>query len=87
MAREMFDQCFKNLDGRGDANSSTRLSIKSGLSRTLSIKSRSTTMMMMRRGTQNTTKSKGGEAMQRVAVTLRQKQEYSRAEALLSKAI
>ena len=67
----MFDECFAALDGR-DGNT-TRMSLTSSLSRALSIKTRTATVVSY-----GAKKGKDGapgksEAMQRVAVTLRQK--------------
>ena len=80
----MFDECFKALDGR-DGNT-TRMSLTSSLSRALSIKTRTASVVTyggQKKGKGETGKS---EAMQRVAVTLRQKQEYARAERLMLRA-
>ena len=72
------------------------MSIRSKLSKALSIKSKGTSLVMY--GRKSSTKSRLGDkaneanqekagAMQRVAVQLRQKQEYGRAEKLMMKAI
>jgi len=94
-AEELFNECFQMMDGRdGQSNYGRGMSIKSKLSRNLSIKSKLNTMVTYGRssgkmsGGQNDEKEAGkANAMQRVAVTLRQKQEYGRAERLMSKAI
>ena len=90
------------MDGRdGTSNYSRGMSIKSKLSRNLSIKSRVNTLVKygggsssrgsakLTTGLSSGNKDEGGktDAMQRVAVTLRLKQEYGRAERLMQKAI
>lgn len=67
------------------------MSINSKVSRNLSMKSRNTVLVIHRkstkRGVDPTAKVGDNLAMERIAVTLRQKQEYQRAEKLLLKAI
>ena len=80
----MFNECFKDLDGR-DGNTS-RMSLTSTLSRALSIKTRTASVVSYAKKGKDTGAGKS-EAMQRVAVTLRQKAEFSRAEKLMLRAI
>ncbi len=89
------------MDGRdGTSVYSRGMSIRSKLSKALSIKSRGTSLVRYRQNSlrsANLNSQKGGAdpaanqekagAMQRVAVQLRQKQEYGRAEKLMIKAI
>ena len=82
------------MDGReGQSALGNGMSIRSKLSRNLSIKSRNTSLVQYGRkqlgsttGTDSAAVQNAG-ALQRVAVQLRQKMEYGRAEKLMIKAI
>jgi len=82
------------MDGRdGTSVYSRGMSVRSKVSQALSIKSRNNSIVMYGRKTSNRPKpgtveeaGKDG-AMKRIAVQLRQKQEYNRAEKLMLKAI
>ena len=72
-AKKTFDDCFQALDGR-DGQASGRMSLTSTLSRALSIKSRTTSLVSYTsKKTVAGGKAGNSDAMQRVAVTLRQK--------------
>jgi len=95
-AEAIFNECFQMMDGREGQGSvySRGMSIRSKLSKALSIKSKGTSIVQY--GRRKSSRAKQPEAaeqqekagaMQRVAVQLRQKQEYGRAEKLIHKAI
>ena len=91
-AEAIFNECFQLMDGRdGGSTYSRGMSIRSGLSRALSIKSRGTSMVRYSSNNLTTNNQEGladkAGAMQRIAVQLLQKQEYGRAEKLMLKAI
>ena len=80
------------MDGRdGGSTYSRGMSIRSGLSRALSIKSKGTSLVQYSRKDQTNNNQEGlaekAGAMQRIAVQLLQKQEYGRAEKIMLKAI
>ena len=98
-AEAIFNECFAMMDGREENSASLYskgMSIRSKLSRALSIKSKNTNMVIYSKqkkfgsgveGVMESTNLEKAGAMQRLAVQLRQKQEYGRAEKLMLKAI
>jgi hypothetical protein len=84
-AAELFNEFFRALDGRSELSSNMGTSIKSRLSRGLSIKTKSNTTVSYRKSSTNQApkNKQNPNAIQRVAVTLRQKQEFKTAERLM----
>jgi len=81
-AQQTFDDCFNAMDGRDDKSQGRTMSIKSRISRALTIKSKTSTVVKYRKASEKSDphkssrvdeKSGRADAMQRVAITLRQK--------------
>lgn len=94
VAAKLFAEFFVGLDGRADMDPSSMTSIKSRMSRGLSIRSRTNISVAYSRKTTQKTNlgaskkfKQDPNQIQRVAVTLRQKQEFSMAERLMLQAI
>lgn len=89
-AAKLFTEFFQSLDGR-DELASTGTSINSRLSRKLSIKTKTSTSIAIRNksfaGKDGAKNQKDAGAIQRVAVTLRARQEFNMAEKLMLQAI
>ena len=89
-AAKLFTEFFQSLDGR-DELSSAGTSINSRLSRKLSIKTKTSTSIAIRNksiaGKDGAKNQKDAGAIQRVAVTLRARQEFNMAEKLMLQAI
>ena len=90
-ADTLFNEVFTSMDGR-DNQSQLSMSIRSKLSRAISIRSKNTSIVQyggakLRKVDDPSPGREKAGVMQRVAVQLRQKQEYGRAEKLMIKAI
>jgi tetratricopeptide (TPR) repeat protein len=88
IADKLFTEFFSNLDGRDELKNSGT-SINSRLSRKLSIKTSTRTTISIRRTLpgKDDKKNKDASAIQRVAVTMRARQEFNMAEKLMLQAI
>lgn len=89
IAEKLFTEFFSNLDGRDELKNGGT-SINSRLSRKLSIKTSTRTSISIRRtltAGKDDKKNKDAGAIQRVAVTMRARQEFNMAEKLMLQAI